>query len=118
MKCCMFDKIDDPKKKSLNDKIDAVGWGLFFIMIGVLLLAPEGNVPETAWLVGAGLILLGGNAARRLNNIKMCGCTVFLGIIALVAGIAGLYGVTLPIFPIILIIIGGSIIFKLIAEKK
>ena len=59
MNCCTQDKKLDPKKKILNARIDAIGWALFFIMIGILLLMPEGRIPETSCLIGAGLIMLG-----------------------------------------------------------
>jgi hypothetical protein len=49
-------------RKKLNRKIDAAGWGVFFIWIGVAILADAG------WgvgLIGVGVIILGGMAARE-----------------------------------------------------
>ncbi|NQT22752.1 MAG: hypothetical protein HQ579_04845 [Candidatus Omnitrophica bacterium] len=112
MNCCSSDKNQDPRKAALCKRIDAIGWALFFIMIGILLLLPEGRVPETAWLLGAGIILLGGNVVRRLNGIKVDGVTAVLGILALGFGISGFFGVELPIFAILLILFGASIILK------
>lgn len=43
---------------------EAVGWVLFLIVIGVLWLVPDSIVPQGAWMVAAGLILLAINAAR------------------------------------------------------
>lgn len=46
----------------LDRKLDAVGWGLFFVWIGVALLL------EVGWgigLLGVGIITLGGQAGRR-----------------------------------------------------
>lgn len=118
MGCCDLDQKQDPKAKSLSERIDAVGWALFFIMIGVLLLVPEGRIPETAWLVGAGLIMLGGNAARRIFGIKMEGCTLGLGIIAVLFGISGFFGANVPVFPILLILIGANIILRPLFRKN
>lgn len=118
MKCCMFEKVEDPKKKAILDKINGIGFALFLVMIGGLLLAPKGMLPESAWLIGAGLIILGGNLARRLNGIRLCGCTIILGILLLVAGICGFYGVEFPFFPVLLILIGVSIVVELVTKKK
>jgi len=117
MFCCGSESNQDPKKKALGKRIDAIGWALFFIMIGGLLLTPEGTVPETAWLVGAGLIMLGGNIVRRLNGIKMEGFTVVLGVVALVSGLVGFVGADIPVFPILLIILGVSIILGPLFRK-
>ena len=63
----------DPKKKALDHRLDAIGWGLFLIMIGGLWLAPDGTVPEGAWLLGTGVIILGIMCIRYLNGIKVNG---------------------------------------------
>jgi len=118
MKCCAFKKIEDPKKKSLNDKISAIGWALFLVMIGGLLLVPEGKVPESAWLAGAGIIMLGSNAARYFSGLRLCGCTMGLGALLLASGICGFYGVEFPFFPAVLILVGISIIWGLVTKKK
>jgi len=118
MGCCDSEKIQDPKKRALNARIDAIGWALFFIMIGALFLLPEGTVPQTTWLLGAGLIMLGENVFRRLKGIRMEGCTLVLGIIALTFGIGGFIGIGLPVFPILLILLGASIILGPLFRKK
>jgi len=118
MKCCSTEKIDDPKKKAILDKINGIGLALFVIMIGSLLLVPKGTLPESTWLIGIGLIMVGGNVARRLNGIRLCQCSGVLGVILLIAGVLGLYGVAFPVFPILLIIFGVSIVINLISKKK
>lgn len=117
-KCCTFEKIDDPKKKAVLDKINGVGFALFIIMLGGLWLMPEGALPETTWLIGVGLIMIGGNVARHLNGIRLCPCTAVLGVLLLIAGVLGFYGLALPVFPILLIIIGVSIVLGFLSKKK
>ncbi len=56
-------------KKGLNQKLNAVAWALFLIMLGGLWMTPAGTVPESTWLIGVGLILLGLNAIRYLSGI-------------------------------------------------
>jgi hypothetical protein len=79
---------------------------------------PKGTLPETTWLIGVGLIMIGGNVARCLNGIKLCHCAIVLGILLLITGILGLFSVAFPVFPILLIIIGVSIVFALVSKKK
>jgi hypothetical protein len=61
----------ETRKRSLNKQLEAVGWGLFLIMIGGLWLVPDEMVREGTWLIGAGLIMLGLNAARYYTGVKM-----------------------------------------------
>jgi hypothetical protein len=46
------------QKVALNARFEAIGWVLFFIMIGPHGLMPDGMVPSGTWLIGTGLILL------------------------------------------------------------
>jgi len=108
----------DTQKSALNKRLEAIGWGLFLIMIGGIWLVPGEQVPQGAWLIGTGLIMLGLNGVRYLNGIKMNGFTIVLGILALAAGLGGLFGVKLPLFAILLILIGAGIILKPLIEKK
>ncbi len=109
--------VQDMEKDVLNKRLERIGWGLFLLMIGGIGLVPDEQVPEGTWLIGVGLIMLGLNGARYLNGIKMSGFTIFLGVLALGSGISDFLGVDLPIFPILLILIGANIILKPWLEK-
>lgn len=106
------------QKKALDKRLDAIGWGLFLIMIGGLWLAPDGTVPEGAWLIGVGVIILGLMAIRYLYGIKVNPFWLVLGIIALAFGISSVFGLNIPVLPILLIIIGVNIILKPLLKKK
>jgi hypothetical protein len=108
----------DPQKMHLNKRLEAIAWGLFLIMIGGLWLLPDETVPEGTWLLGVGIIMLGLNGARHLYGIKISGFTIFLGIVALCIGIGALFGVDLPIFPILIIIWGLSVVLEPFLKKK
>ena len=75
------------QKDTLDKRLDAIGWALFFIMIGGLWLAPEGMLPEGTWLIGTGVIILGMTWIRRMNGLIISGFWVFMGILALGTGI-------------------------------
>lgn len=106
------------EKQELNKRLETIGWALFLIMIGGLGLVPTAQIPGGTWLIGVGLIMLGLNAARLINGIAMSGFTIFLGILALLSGLGDFLGVKLPLFPILLILIGANILLKPLLEKK
>ncbi len=106
------------EKQGLNKRLETIGWALFLIMIGGLGLVPKELVPGGMWLIGVGLIMLGLNAARYLNDIKMSGFTIVLGILALLSGLSDFFRVQLPLFPILLILIGAHILLRPLFEKE
>jgi cytosine/uracil/thiamine/allantoin permease len=106
------------EKSPLEKRLDAIGWGLFLIMIGGLWLAPEHIFPEGTWLIGTGVIILGLSLIRYMNQIRVSGFMVFLGVLALGSGLGDVFGLDLPVFPILLIIFGAAMILKPFFDKK
>ena len=96
----------------LNKRLEDAGWGLFFIMIGILWLVPDAVVPQATWIIGAGLIMLGVNLFRSLYGIPMNGFSTTLGVLALGAGAASLAGIHLPVVPLLIIALGIAIIVR------
>jgi hypothetical protein len=101
---------DEVRKRELNHRLETIGWGLFLIMIGGFALVK--GVPEGTWLIGAGLIMLGLNAVRLLVGIRASWFTLILGTIALLSGIGSVYGVDIPVGPLLIILIGLAIIVR------
>lgn len=104
--------IQESEKSARNQRLEAIGWALFLIMLGGIGLVPDALVPEGTWLIGVGLIMLGLNLARSLSDIPMSAGTLLLGALALIAGIASVLGMNLPIFPIALILLGVNALGK------
>jgi hypothetical protein len=120
----MTDEFDHPGKEKIKDKrvldkrLESLGWGLFLVMIGCLWLMPEGSVPEGTWLVGTGIIILGFAAIRYFNDITVSGFWTALGVVALGFGIGDVLGLDIPVVPILLVIIGASILLKPLITRK
>jgi hypothetical protein len=106
------------QKQALNKRLEAIAWGLFLIMIGGLSFIPDNRVPQGLWSIGVGIILLGLNAARYYNKIRLSGFTLVLGILALLTGIGDLLGLNLPTLAILLIILGLNLILKPWFEER
>ena len=79
----------DNEKVALNKRLETMFWGLFLIMLGGWAFIK--TAPNGLWSIGVGLILLGLNAARYFNKIKMSGFTTVLGILALIGGFSEMF---------------------------
>ena len=109
---------EEKEKRALNKRLEGAAWGLFLVMLGCLWLVPEEKVPQDAWLLGAGVILLGLNAVRYLRGIRPSGFTTFLGVVAVLLGIGGLFDVDLSIGPILIILVGLSMVVGTLFKKR
>jgi hypothetical protein len=98
-------------------RIDAVGWGLLLLITGGVLLLPDQRMAEIAWLIGVGLVLLGANLVRYLNGMRMGIGNFVLGSAALAGGVAMIFGISLPLLPIVLILFGACLVVSPLLEK-
>ena len=105
------------RQEAVNKRLESIAWALFLIMIGGLWLVPDATLPEGVWSIGVGLIMLGLNAARWRSNIPMSNFTLIVGSLALLTGIGDMAGIDLPVFALILIFIGASMIVKPMLER-
>lgn len=106
------------EKGKPGKRLEEVAWALFLIMTGALWLVPKAWAPEGAWLAGLGIILLGLNAARRRQGLKMNGFGLAVGAVALVAGMGRILGLDLPILAVFLIVLGATMIVKAIVGTE
>lgn len=104
--------VKDPEKAALNKRLETIFWGLFLIMLGGQFFLRKANLPDGTWEVGVGLILLGLNAARYFNGLRMSGFTTFLGILALVGGLAQIIFKFDLGGALLLIVLGAYLILK------
>ena len=102
----------DPEKAALNKRLETAFFGLFLIMLGGQFLVKNVAIPDGIWDVGIGLIFLGLNAARYFNGLKMSGFTTFLGILALVGGLAQIIFKFDLGGALLLIVLGAYLILK------
>ena len=106
------EKTVDPDKAALNMRLETMFWGLFLIMLGGWAFIPDETVPKGAWSIAVGLLLLGLNAARYFNRIRMSGFTTVLGILAVIGGIGDMLGWADLGGAFLLIILGAYLILK------
>jgi len=106
----------------LNRNFEAIAWGALFIWWGITEIVTF--LPAGIGLLGIGLILLGVNAARLQSGISASGFSTTIGILALIWGGLELAGALLslpfelPVFAILLIVLGGSVLASVLIGSK
>jgi hypothetical protein len=101
---------------NLAHRLDVLGWGVFFLMTGVLMLFP--SLPEGTWLVGLGALMLGLAAVRVGLGLAFEWFGVILGIGALVAGFGTIAGVYIPVFALFLVACGVALIAGVVSKGR
>lgn len=96
-------------------KLDAVGWALFLIWIGIVLLA---KTSSSVALVGIGIIILGVQVARVFLKLSLEGFWFVVGLLFLVGGIWQMVGARFPLVPILLIVAGVALIVTRFMPKR
>ena len=98
--------------------LDDLGWAALLITTGVFWLIPEGRAPSGFWLMAVGAIILVFTTARMINRYRVSEFALSAGTIALIAGIGSVLGLSLPLFPIALIVIGICVILVRHTDRR
>jgi hypothetical protein len=100
--------------RKLARRIDVAGWGLFFIWIGIALLA---HIGWGVGLVGVGIITLGGQVIRKSSGLKVDGFGVFIGFLFFLGGIWELLNVRFDLTPILCVVAGAALLVSVLVGK-
>jgi hypothetical protein len=95
------------KRASLGKKLETAGWSLFFIWTGFAFLMHLG------WgvgLLGVGMIILGGQMARKYLALKREGFWLAVGFCFIMGGIWELFRVQVDLAPILCMIVGFALL--------
>lgn len=100
------------KNTTLNKLLDGVAWGAFFVLLGAgWLVSSYYSIDVGAHIaIGVGLILIAINIVRPSFNIKISKFSLFIGLLALALGGAGVLGYALPLIPTVIVIVGLFIV--------
>jgi hypothetical protein len=104
-------------RTELNNRFQTRAWALFLIMTGLFWFIVNLTQIDGMWLMSTGLILLGLNVARALNDIETSGFTVVIGLLALSAGLGDLMGVGLPLIPMLMVGFGILIVIRALTKS-
>lgn len=101
--------------EAMEKKLAAVGWGLFFLWVGIALLT---GVPTGVGLLGVGAITLGMQMARRTFGLTLEGFWIVVGILFALGGFGALLGVNVPILPLVLVGAGLLLLLSGLTAKR
>lgn len=110
--CCGF---WETERRGIAGRLHAIGWGAFFIWIGVAMLADVGLGPA---LLGVGLITLGGQAARWLYRLRLEGFWLLVGAGFVLGGVWQMAGTTLPLLPVLLVLAGLALVVTALLSNR
>lgn len=103
-----------PEGRSIAEKLQALGWGLFFIWLGVLFVADLG---AEVGLLGIGALVLAMQAARKAFKLEFEGFWLVLGGLFLAGGVWGLVNPAVPFVSFVLIVAGVAILASLVRRR-
>ncbi|UCH72628.1 MAG: hypothetical protein JSU82_09530 [Rhodospirillales bacterium] len=86
-------------KKDLSDRVDAAGWGLFFVWLGIAA------------------VILGEAALRWRLGLKVGGFWVAIGAVFLLGGLWELLAVPWPLVPVLIILCGMAILWGALSGR-
>jgi hypothetical protein len=109
------EEVETRDRHDLAKKLDAAGWGLFFIWVGIAFLADFGI---GIGLLGVGVITLVEQAARRYLDLKLEGFWVVVGLLFVVGGLWELFEAEIGLVPIILIVVGVALLVSAFRGKR
>lgn len=97
-------------------RLNAAGWGLFFVWIGIALLT---NLGWGIGLLGVGIIILGGQAVRKGMALRFETFWVLVGALFVIGGIWELLSVRVSLIPVFCIVAGVMLLASaLVGEPK
>jgi hypothetical protein len=95
-------------------KLDAVAWGLFFLWIGIALLA---NLSWGIGLLGVGVLILGMQTARKYMALPLEIFWVVVGVLFVMGGVWELLSVRVSLIPVVCIVAGIALLISVLSEK-
>lgn len=108
----------EPEKAATSElarRLDAVGWALFLIWIGIVLLI---SAQASLALLGIGVIILGVQVARVVLQLNLEGFWFVVGLLFLVGGFWQMVGAQFPLVPILLIVAGLAVILTRFLPRR
>lgn len=111
-------KVHESREAVLDRRLEDIGWGLFFVLIGAIWFLPANLVPDGVPLMAVGLLLLALNVVRWLKGIPIHVLSTALGVLALAGGIGELLDAQLELLPLFLLVVGAGIVLKPLLERK
>ena len=93
----------------VTHKLDALGWGLFFVWVGVALMT---NMGWGLGFLGVGVLALVGQVARKHFGLAVERFWVVVGVFLVLGAVWDLLGLQFSLLPFMLIAAGMTLLFS------
>src|SRR5512136_466472 len=93
----------EARRRVILRRLDAGAWGLFFVWIGIALLA---GFSWGTGLVGFGILILAGQIARRCFGLRFERFWILAGVLFVLGGVWELFSIRVGLVPILCIVVG------------
>ena len=101
-------------RRLVAHRLSAAGWGLFFLWIGIALLT---NLNWGVGILGAGVLVLGEQVARKCMALKLETFWTVVGTLFILGGIWGLFNVRVSLVAILCIVAGAVLLLSALLSK-
>jgi hypothetical protein len=98
----------------IAERLTAVGWGLFFIWIGVVSLQ---GYSAAVGLLGVGIIALIIQIWRKFAGLDMEGFWAVIALLFIIGGLLAIFGIDFPLIPVALLVAGLLLILSVLRRK-
>ncbi len=104
-----------PDRRELRRKLEAAGWGVFFVWIGVAVFLDIGWGPG---LIGVGLIMLLGQAGRKYFGIETETFSIVCGSCLILGGLWMLSAIQLHLTPVVCVVAGLALLVSALVRRS
>jgi hypothetical protein len=106
-----------PPKDPVAQRYSTIGWAIFLILAGAVMLLPHALVPEGFLWIAAGVILIAYRGAVAARGIASSFGLVIAGVAFIVIGASDFINFNIDIFPVVLIVCGVVLLGKAMSAK-
>lgn len=101
-----------------NRRIEHATWAIFLMFFGLMFIIDEKHIPNGAWMMGIGLLLLLLNALRHIQTLPISHFTSGLGVLLILLGVGDYASYKVPTGALIVFIIGAFLLGNVIQKRE
>jgi hypothetical protein len=106
----------EDKKK--NRRIEHATWAIFLMFFGLMFIVDEKYIPDGAWMMGIGILLILLNGIRYLQTLPISHFTAGLGVVLIILGAGDYASYNVPTGALVIFVIGAFLLGNVLIKEK
>jgi len=106
------------KKPTLAENYGRIGWALFLIALGVILIIPDSWMPDGIGRIALGALFLFFWVGGWIRQLEVNWFVLFIGIALVLSGSLEFVGLAISLFPLLLIAAGVLYLINILSTGK